>query len=934
MASSVVSVLFNAIGTGAITGALGAVKLAGLAAQSALSFGAGAASLGGRGFLSIVTGARAAGGAIAGMAAKGLEASKSLAAGIASVSTKIAALGVATGGVGIVGAIKGFQSDAKMTGIENTFTVARNGAAAGKKEIADAGAALKAMGINATELLPRLGAFEVAAKGTALEGDKARKVFLDVAESAQIMGASIEDQTEIARTLGSILGKGKPDTEDLREQIGDRIPGAFQAMAQSMGVTTQEFTKMIEAGTLVSEDFLPKFAAQLKKNVTGISGLVKSPTASFELLKSSIFNAFVTIGRNGGSKLIIQILEDITKAIDNLVDDGSLAAFTKSVTDSMSRGAKSIGNFAKSLANAFAYLRLVSSGKMIPSAIGDDSVAQSLGIKSVQRFNEIMGDGTARSIASAILRIRDYGRQIRQALVPGVMAARQELGRLATTAGQGLPGAIRTLSTTVIPALVSGFGALYRTLAAAGRYMRDFIKAFSDILWIDEFGNATNGLSFQLNYLMQQLSEMTGSTRRAFGIAPQDLAMGVLNGLLLINRGIEILRLKFAALKDFLSRFGAEADKNGTFRLIGQDIDALVGKLAGLTDVQKASPETIADAFDVAYRKIRDTIISTYDYITRKSSAFAAGYKFEGMARGALEADAATGNEIAQDKLKRNDIPDIAYPGEDQGAASLGQTTARFIGGFSQVLERMSKVGPILLSIAETVGPAFETALGFVRDMISAFADWVGSENFGKIAALILAMSLLSKIPGASVVGGLAGGIFSRLAGLVAVPAAAIAAVNYIGDNDRSKAMRGYAYDQFKEGNYMNAWSGLADATTSAIGSAIESPGRLLGNKLFGTNVQSSWNDGGMYDMKSEYGFSAKDYNAARDAHNKELETQRYAAEYARKQGGAAGKGDGQSYNINIEGVSKPLPVRGDPAAVASWVSAAQTEMAGQTRVF
>ena len=64
--------------------------------------------------------------------------------------------------------------------------------------------------------------------------------------------------------FSQIVSKGTVQAEELRGQIGERIPGAFNLAAKAMGVTTKELNKMLEQGQVISADFLPKFAVELE----------------------------------------------------------------------------------------------------------------------------------------------------------------------------------------------------------------------------------------------------------------------------------------------------------------------------------------------------------------------------------------------------------------------------------------------------------------------------------------------------------------------------------------------------------------------------------------------------------------------------------------------------------------------------------------------
>jgi len=107
--------------------------------------------------------------------------------------------------------------------------------------------------------------FLASSKGTNLEGEQSRIIFDKVTKSAASLGLSVADTEGVLKALGQIMSKGKVQSEELRGQLGDRLPGAFNIMAKALGVTTAELDKMLKLGQIMSDEALPKFANELEK---------------------------------------------------------------------------------------------------------------------------------------------------------------------------------------------------------------------------------------------------------------------------------------------------------------------------------------------------------------------------------------------------------------------------------------------------------------------------------------------------------------------------------------------------------------------------------------------------------------------------------------------------------------------------------------------
>lgn len=133
--------------------------------------------------------------------------------------------------------------------------------------------------------------------GTNITALQQRDIFDSVAVASRVMGLSAENTTGAILALGQMASKGKVQAEELRGQLGERIPGAFGIAARAMGVTTSELNKMMEQGQVIAEDFLPKFAAEMQRTFgPGLEAAMNTPRAQFDKFGNSILNLKELIG--------------------------------------------------------------------------------------------------------------------------------------------------------------------------------------------------------------------------------------------------------------------------------------------------------------------------------------------------------------------------------------------------------------------------------------------------------------------------------------------------------------------------------------------------------------------------------------------------------------------------------------------------------------
>ncbi|MFD2323133.1 tape measure protein, partial [Delftia deserti] len=173
--------------------------------------------------------------------------------------------------------------------------------------------------------------FSAAARGTALEGEKSRAIFEAVAKASAVMGLSAENTSGVLLALQQMISKGTVQSEELRGQLGERLPGAFQTAARAMGVTTAELGKLLEQGKVVAEDFLPKFARELESSLGGaaekaanrLDAAVNRFNTAWEKLKQTAGDSGVSQALAKEMNAIGRDMTAISDAIENSSKRGS-----------------------------------------------------------------------------------------------------------------------------------------------------------------------------------------------------------------------------------------------------------------------------------------------------------------------------------------------------------------------------------------------------------------------------------------------------------------------------------------------------------------------------------------------------------------------------------------------------------------------------------
>jgi len=117
---------------------------------------------------------------------------------------------------------------------------------------------------NVIDLGSNFAQLTIATRGTNLEGAKTERLFAAVTATSAALQMSVDDTNGTFRAFIQMVSKGNVQAEELRGQLGERLYGAFNLAAKSMGVTTSELNKMLERGDVLASDLLPKLTVQLE----------------------------------------------------------------------------------------------------------------------------------------------------------------------------------------------------------------------------------------------------------------------------------------------------------------------------------------------------------------------------------------------------------------------------------------------------------------------------------------------------------------------------------------------------------------------------------------------------------------------------------------------------------------------------------------------
>lgn len=266
-------------------------------------------------------------------------------------------------------------------------------------------------GVDQIETLSSFAKFSAGAGD--MNADQKESLFSNVIGTSRLMGLSTDEINGILKAFEQMASKGKIQAEELRGQLGDRMAGAFQLFARSLGMTTEELDKAMKDGKVLSKDVLPKVSAEMGRMIDKAGGwekIINSTQTQLGRLSNSWNNnlALMFDGSQEG-------LTDFTRSLTNLLN--SLGGQSKNLGEHL-------GDLMKSMSNGIDDLTTIS------YRVQGFFDRVTLAYRELNDTQKAVADGIANGLLSALKGLA------------GIVAVRSGIG-----AAGGIWNLIRAIST-------------------------------------------------------------------------------------------------------------------------------------------------------------------------------------------------------------------------------------------------------------------------------------------------------------------------------------------------------------------------------------------------------------------------------------------------------------------------------------------------------
>ena len=208
---------------------------------------------------------------------------------------------------GAMGAMQGAASQAVQTAaametLKRGMTAVFGSQAAAAKELEYVNSVADRTGTSVLDLGKAYSKVALSAREAGFSQEQARQVFEAVSGSMGVLGESSAETGFALQAITQMLSKGVVSMEEFRQQLAERLPGAFEATARELGLTTAELNTFIATGKATAFDVLPALAKGLEK-VYPTKDQNNTLAGGWERFKNAMRSVADDIGESGALQM-------------------------------------------------------------------------------------------------------------------------------------------------------------------------------------------------------------------------------------------------------------------------------------------------------------------------------------------------------------------------------------------------------------------------------------------------------------------------------------------------------------------------------------------------------------------------------------------------------------------------------------------------------
>ncbi len=165
--------------------------------------------------------------------------------------------------------------------------------------------------------------FATSAKLAGASTEEAQAMFIGLSKAARVNKLTADESARAMRAFEQTMSKGKVSSEELKEQLGDVIPGSLGLMKEAIQdargeveeLSDEAFYKLLENGQ-IGADAMILFAAKLEEKFgPAVAAALTSTSAKIEDFRNSLTRLRLVVAQSGFIDALGDALQDVTEAL-------------------------------------------------------------------------------------------------------------------------------------------------------------------------------------------------------------------------------------------------------------------------------------------------------------------------------------------------------------------------------------------------------------------------------------------------------------------------------------------------------------------------------------------------------------------------------------------------------------------------------------------
>jgi len=178
------------------------------------------------------------------------------------------------------------------------------------------------LGINLRTAGQQFGMMLAAAQGQNISVQSIQGLYLGLAKTFDIMHAKTYAQQRVMYAFNEMISMGTVRTRQFQRMLSQDLPGVpwLKIASNALGVTEQQFDKLLKSGQITASELIPKMAEGLNEwagHSDALKGAVGGLNATINRFKTAIFEATKNAG-DGFIGALTAMIDQITKVMQVL----------------------------------------------------------------------------------------------------------------------------------------------------------------------------------------------------------------------------------------------------------------------------------------------------------------------------------------------------------------------------------------------------------------------------------------------------------------------------------------------------------------------------------------------------------------------------------------------------------------------------------------